>query len=71
MLNVSAGSVTVAPGTFDAGEPVVVLLPVPSAVELTVALFARPVVVTVTESPLFAFTQVFLRVRVADTRAFV
>ena len=68
-MKTSAGSVTTAPGTFEAAEPVSVLAPV--EVELTVALFVRPVVVAVTASPTLPPTQVFLSVRLRLTRVFV
>ena len=71
MSNTSAGSVTTAPATFDTALPVDVLSPSASAVDDTVALFARPVVVAVTASPGLPFTQVFLSVRLRWTRVFV
>ena len=48
-----------------------VLSPSASAVDETVALFARPVVVAVTASPGLPFTQVFLSVRLRWIRVLV
>ena len=70
-MNCSEGSVTVPPAALDTGKPSVELLPAPSAVELTEALFARPVVDTLIASPLFAFTQTLRSVSLRSARVFV
>ncbi len=61
MVNPSAGSWTAAPARLNTCVPVVVLLPVD--VDDTVALLARPVVVTAIASPPIALTHTFLSVR--------